>query len=194
MNGRVWEFHRDASLNLEELLPAETPRLQFNQFGAHAGRPDPPEPDCSSSAPYEGHPQRGRAALAFQVETPELRDYVPQTAPNSVAAAAADATFPAPSPDRRERTARNTSISGISRRRAATIPAIGRATSRSSTTTSGSISTSAASITRFGSGDGLGRGGSASTSATRAERARRPRRSVARCAAAAGRSAASSAT
>jgi len=73
MNGRVWEFHRDASLTSKNYFATEKPRLQFNQFGAHLGGPVV-QNRLFFFGSYEATRNEIGRPLAFQVETPEFRD------------------------------------------------------------------------------------------------------------------------
>ncbi len=84
LHGRLWEFHRNAALNARNFFAPSNPPLVFNQFGANAGGPiikDKTFYFCS----YEGTRNAAGRAASFQVETPQLREYVNRTAPNSIA-------------------------------------------------------------------------------------------------------------
>ena len=144
----------------------------------HDRRPDPPQPDVLLRV-LRGHAQRGRAALRL-----------PGRDAGAARLRAADVAE-----QRRRRAAAGVSgaVAGSRQRRAATsisatwrFPAAASRRSAGPTccspTTSGSISTSAASITCSARRTASRRAGSASTSATRAAPARRPPRWAARCA------------
>jgi hypothetical protein len=96
LNGRAWEFHRDASLTSRNYFATQKPALQFNQFGANLGGPVLKNRTFFFGS-YEATRNKVGRPFAFQVETPEFRDYVSQTAPDSVAARLLN-QFPAPIP------------------------------------------------------------------------------------------------
>jgi hypothetical protein len=97
-NGRAWEFHRDDSLNARNHFATGRPQLDFNQFGANAGGPLRRNQTFFFGS-YEGTRNDVGRSYAFQVETPELRDYVRRTSPQSVAARLLR-DFAAPAPAR----------------------------------------------------------------------------------------------
>ncbi len=94
--GRVWEYHRNDALNARNYFAATTPPQTFNQFGGTFGGPLAKNRTFFFGS-YEATRNRVSRPLAFQVETPELRNYVLATAPNSVAARLLR-EFPAPAP------------------------------------------------------------------------------------------------
>ncbi|HYE75700.1 MAG TPA: TonB-dependent receptor, partial [Blastocatellia bacterium] len=83
-HGRVWEFHRNAALNARNFFAPSNPPLVFNQFGANMGGPIIKDKTFFFGS-YEGTRNAVGRAASFQVETPQLRDYVRNTAPNSIA-------------------------------------------------------------------------------------------------------------
>lgn len=96
LRGRAWELHRQDALNARPYFATETPPQTFNQFGANLGGPLRRNRTFFFGS-YEGTRNRVGRPFAFQVETPELRDYVQRTAPDSVAARLLR-QFPAPTP------------------------------------------------------------------------------------------------
>jgi hypothetical protein len=98
IRGRAWEYFRSDALNARNHFSAITPPQTFNQFGSTVGGPILRNQTFFFGS-YEGTRNQVERPFAFQVETPELRDYVLRTAPNSVAARLLR-DFPAPSPDR----------------------------------------------------------------------------------------------
>lgn len=122
-SGRLWEFHRNDALNARNHFATTTPQQNFNQFGATAGGPLRRNRTFLFGA-YEGTRNQIERPYSYQVETPELRDYVARTSPDSVAARLF-AQFAAPPPVRLESGAyldqrTITTPAGV-------IPAIGRA-------------------------------------------------------------------
>ncbi|MEW6131038.1 MAG: carboxypeptidase regulatory-like domain-containing protein [Acidobacteriota bacterium] len=95
-HGKLWEYHRNAALNARNFFSTRRAPLTFNQFGANFGGPVVKD-KTFFFASYEGTRNATGQALTFQVETPEFRDYVFRTAPNSVAARLLK-EFPAPTP------------------------------------------------------------------------------------------------
>ena len=98
LRGRVWEYFRSDALNARNHFSSITPPQTFNQFGTTLGGPILRNQTFFFGS-YEGTRNEVERPYAFQVETPELRDYVLRTSPNSVAAELLR-DFPAPSPDR----------------------------------------------------------------------------------------------
>jgi len=84
-HGKAWEYHRDAALNARNFFAAERSPQTFNQFGANLGGPIFKNKTFFFSS-YEGTRNALARAFSFQVETPELRQYVLQNSPNSIAA------------------------------------------------------------------------------------------------------------
>ncbi len=83
-HGRLWEFHRNAALNARNFFAPANPPLVFNQFGGNAGGPIIKDKTFFFGS-YEGTRNAAGRAASFQVETPQLREYVNRTAPNSIA-------------------------------------------------------------------------------------------------------------
>ncbi len=96
LRGRAWEYHRHAALNAANYFATDRPPQVFNQFGANVGGPLRHNRTFFFGS-YEGTRNDIGRSYAFQVETPELRDYVLQQSPSSVAARLLR-EFPAPSP------------------------------------------------------------------------------------------------
>ena len=83
-HGRLWEFHRNAALNARNFFATANPPQVFNQFGGNIGGPIIKDKTFFFGS-YEGTRNASGRAASFQVETPQLRDYVKSTAPNSIA-------------------------------------------------------------------------------------------------------------
>lgn len=96
IHGRLWSIHRNAALNARNLFAAVTPPQVFNQFGANIGGPLIRNRTFYFGS-YEGTRHATGRALGFLVETPQLRDYVTTTAPQSIAARLFRA-YPGPRP------------------------------------------------------------------------------------------------
>jgi hypothetical protein len=96
LRGRAWEYHRHAALNAANYFATDRPPQVFNQFGANVGGPLRHNRTFFFGS-YEGTRNDIGRSYAFQVETPELRDYVLQQSPSSVAARLLR-EFPAPAP------------------------------------------------------------------------------------------------
>lgn len=94
--GRAWEFHRNTALNAKNHFATDKPTQNFNQFGGNVGGPIVRD-RTFFFVNYEGSRDKVGRPYAFQVETPELRDYVFSYLPNSVAAKLLR-QFPAPTP------------------------------------------------------------------------------------------------
>ncbi len=82
--GQVWEYHRNAALNARNFFAAERAPQVFNQYGGSFGGPLRKKKTFFFGS-YEGAKNAVARAFSFQVETPELRNYVAQTRPNSIA-------------------------------------------------------------------------------------------------------------
>jgi hypothetical protein len=95
-HGKVWEYHRDAALNARNFFAAQRSPQTFNQYGANIGGPILKNKTFFFGS-YEGTRNAVARAFSFQVETPELRQYVIQNSPNSIAARLFR-EFPAPAP------------------------------------------------------------------------------------------------
>ena len=85
LHGKVWEYHRDAALNARNFFAAQRSPQTFNQFGANVGGPIFKNKTFFFGS-YEGTRNAVARAFSFQVETPELRQYVLQNSPTSIAA------------------------------------------------------------------------------------------------------------
>lgn len=83
-HGRLWEFHRNAALNARNFFANRRPPLVFNQFGGNLGGPIIKDRTFFFGN-YESTRNASGRVGGFQVETPQLRDYVNRTAPNSIA-------------------------------------------------------------------------------------------------------------
>jgi len=94
--GRAWEYARNAAFNATNFFADEKTPQVFNQFGANIGGPIHKNRTFFFGS-YEGTRNALGQALAFQVETPEFRDYVFNNSPSSVAASLFK-KFPAPTP------------------------------------------------------------------------------------------------
>lgn len=143
VHGKTWLYHRDAALNARNFFAAERSPLTFNQFGANVGGPIFKNKTFFFGS-YEATRNAVARALSFQVETPELRQYVLTNSPNSIAAKLLkDYPAPAPLPGANTRYANqsNLTINNV------TLPATGSTTVNLSRLRFVSISTSSASIT-----------------------------------------------
>lgn len=122
--GRAWEYHRGTALNAKNYFATSKPAQNFNQFGVNLGGPLVKD-RTFFFLNYEGSRDKVGRPYAFQVETPELRDYVLATAPDSVAARLLR-QFPAPAPlpgiNGQQYLDQRTLVTPLG-----TIPAIGRA-------------------------------------------------------------------
>ena len=83
-HGRLWEFHRNAALNARNFFATTNPPLVYNQFGGNAGGPLVKD-KTFFFANYEATRNAAGRAASFQVETPQLREYVTRAAPQSIA-------------------------------------------------------------------------------------------------------------
>ena len=95
-HGNVWEYHKNAAMNARNFFAAKTVPLVFNEFGANLGGPIVKNKTFFFGS-YEAMRDALGQALAFQVETPEFRNYVLNTYPSGVAATLLK-QFPAPTP------------------------------------------------------------------------------------------------
>ncbi|MEQ1730570.1 MAG: TonB-dependent receptor, partial [Vicinamibacterales bacterium] len=95
-SGRGWEFHRGSALNARNYFATQKPDQNYNQFGGNLGGPVMKD-RTFFFVNYEGARESVGRPNIFQVETPEFRNYVLATAPNSVAARLLQ-RFPAPTP------------------------------------------------------------------------------------------------
>ncbi len=96
LRGRAWEYHRNAALNARNYFATDRPPQNFNQYGVNLGGPIALNRTFFFTS-YEGTRHTIGRSYAFQVETPEFRDYVERTAPAGVAARLLR-QFPAPTP------------------------------------------------------------------------------------------------
>ena len=96
LHGKIWEYHRNAGLNARNFFSAATLPQVFNQFGGNLGGPIFKNRTFFFGS-YEGTRNAIGRPLSFLVETPQLRNYVLTTSPNSVAAKLLK-QFPAPTP------------------------------------------------------------------------------------------------
>ncbi|MEP6902253.1 MAG: TonB-dependent receptor [Actinomycetota bacterium] len=82
--GQVWEYNRNAALNARNFFAAQRAPQVFNQYGGSFGGPLRKKKTFFFGS-YEGAKNALAKALSFQVETPELRAFVANTRPNSIA-------------------------------------------------------------------------------------------------------------
>jgi hypothetical protein len=85
LRGQLWQYHRNAALNARNFFAAERAPQVYNQFGGSIGGAIIKKKTFFFGS-YEGTRNAVAKALSFQVETPELRNYIIQTRPNSIAA------------------------------------------------------------------------------------------------------------
>ena len=98
LRGQVWNYHRNAALNARNFFARERAPQVSNQFGGSLGGAIIKKKTFFFGS-YEGSRNAVARAFSFQVETPELRNYVLQTRPNSIAARLfQDFAAPAPLP------------------------------------------------------------------------------------------------
>ncbi len=96
--GQIWEYHRNAALNARNFFATERAPQVFNQYGGSFGGPLRKKKTFFFGS-YEGAKNAIARAFAFQVETPELRAFVANTRPNSIANRLFQ-NFAAPTPNR----------------------------------------------------------------------------------------------
>lgn len=84
-HGSVWEYHRNNRLQSRNLFQAAVPVSRTNQYGFGVGGPMIRN-RMFFYVTYEGLKDTGASTATATVETKQLRDYVLQTRPNSVAA------------------------------------------------------------------------------------------------------------
>ena len=84
LRGQVWEYNRNAAFNARNFFSAVRAPLVYNQYGGNVGGAIRKK-KTFFFASYEGSRNALAKALSFQVETPELRAYVAQTRPDSIA-------------------------------------------------------------------------------------------------------------
>lgn len=85
LRGQLWQYHRDAGMNARNFFSAERAPQVYNQFGGSIGGAIIKKKTFFFGS-YEGTRNAVAKALSFQVETPELRNYIIATKPNSIAA------------------------------------------------------------------------------------------------------------
>lgn len=95
-HGRAWEYLRNTDLNARNFFAAQTTPQIYNQFGANVGGPIIHNKTFFFGS-YEGIRNVQGQALTFQVETPEYRNYIIASSPNSIAAQLFR-KYPAPTP------------------------------------------------------------------------------------------------
>jgi hypothetical protein len=95
-HGTIWEYHRDAALNARNFFARQRAPQVFNQFGGNLGGPIKADKTFFFGSFESTHNAVGNT-VSLVAETPEFRDYVFETAPDSVAARLYSA-FPAPTP------------------------------------------------------------------------------------------------
>lgn len=83
-HGQAWEYTRNAALNARNFFAAQRAPQVFNQFGGSFGGPIIKKKTFFFGS-YEASRNAIARAYSFQVETPELRAFVAQTRPNSIA-------------------------------------------------------------------------------------------------------------
>ena len=96
LHGKIWEYHRNGGLNARNFFSSASLPQAFNQFGGNIGGPILKNRTFFFGS-YEGTRNAIGRPLSFLVETPQLRNYVLTTSPNSVAAKLLK-QFPAPTP------------------------------------------------------------------------------------------------
>jgi hypothetical protein len=96
LHGRLWEYLRNGDLNARNFFAQQSVAQTYNQFGGNLGGAIVKDHTFFFLS-YEGSRNSFAPVQTFQVETPEFRNYVLQTHPNSVAAALLK-QYPAPAP------------------------------------------------------------------------------------------------
>lgn len=84
-HGSLWEYHGNSALQARNFFDAKVPVSRRNQFGYGVGGPIVRNRTFFHTS-YEGTRRSGSVTSDSTVETPQLRDYVVQTRPNSIAA------------------------------------------------------------------------------------------------------------
>jgi hypothetical protein len=84
-HGSLWEYHGNSKLQARNFFDAAVPVSRRNQFGYGIGGPIFRNKTFFYTT-YEGSRRSGSSSSDTTVETPELRNYVLQTRPNSIAA------------------------------------------------------------------------------------------------------------
>lgn len=85
LRGQLWQYHRNAGMNARNFFSVERAPQVYNQFGGSIGGAIIKKKTFFFGS-YEGTRNAVAKSLSFQVETPELRNYIIQTRPNSIAA------------------------------------------------------------------------------------------------------------
>ncbi|RMG54163.1 MAG: TonB-dependent receptor [Acidobacteria bacterium] len=86
IHGTAWEFHRNSALDARRFFDGKDPApLLQNQFGFSLSGPIRKD-HTFFFVSYEGFRGRRGDSVSFQTETPELRQFVFQTRPDSIAA------------------------------------------------------------------------------------------------------------
>lgn len=96
-HGSVWEYHSNNRLQARNFFDASVPVSRRNQFGYGIGGPIVRNRTFFYTT-YEGARRSGSSSSNTTVETPELRNYVLQTRPNSIAAYILDKFRPVADP------------------------------------------------------------------------------------------------
>jgi hypothetical protein len=96
-HGKAWDYTRNAAANALNYFATKQTALVYNQFGANIGGAVIKNKTFFFGS-YEGTRNANGQPRAFQVETPEFRNYVFQNNPNSVAAGLLQ-KYPAPTPE-----------------------------------------------------------------------------------------------
>jgi hypothetical protein len=95
-HGRAWEYLRNTELNARNFFAPYRAPLAYNQYGANFGGPAIKQKTFFFLS-WEGTKNSVGSTQVFQVETPEFRNYVLATAPQSIAASLLK-KYPAPTP------------------------------------------------------------------------------------------------
>ena len=96
IHGRAWEYARNTQLNARNFFAAQRAPQIYNQFGVNVGGPIVKNKTFFFGS-YEGTRNVQGQSLTLQVETPEFRNYVIQSNPNSIAAQVFK-KYPGPTP------------------------------------------------------------------------------------------------
>lgn len=83
-HGKAWEFHRNAALNAKNFFADTRAPLTFNQFGGNIGGPIFKNKTFFFGS-YEGTRNAVARTFSFQVETPELKNWLAVNRPNNIA-------------------------------------------------------------------------------------------------------------
>jgi hypothetical protein len=96
-HGSLWEYHGNSRLQARNFFDATVPVARRNQFGYGIGGPIIRNRTFFYTT-YEGARRSGSSSSDTAVETPELRNYVMQTRPTSIAAYILDKFRPVADP------------------------------------------------------------------------------------------------